>query len=458
MAERRATEGQAKAALSAFNQRQWQEVIALLDSGRYRDAATLLKKSEASASANGNHALAAVLNATRQICLAGKDFHTEVNHHRHAYTVATKREKQLREHLQVILNILAGRAPGIEKGVTTSSAASSLSDHEQQIPGILKRLQSLLGWSDKTNASHAYPLKPSGADHEPEQPEKSRPLTAPTSTGYKNALALPPHGPSPQPDGHPIDHRPSLAIYCLGPFAVHQNDTLITEWDGLKGLSILKYMISQRGKPIPKEMLMEVVWPDADPESARRNLHQAMYSLRQTLRQAEPDFQHITFHNDSYRFNPEMKLWIDFVQFENYVKEGERLEANGNEREALRAFAIAEEFYQGKFLEEDPYEEWALGQREHLQSLYLKIVDWLTEHYLRQMEYAAATALCHKALAQDSCYELAHRRLMKCHIAQGQRHLAVRQYHACVRLLHEELDLEPSSETESVYHRIISSN
>ena len=59
-----------------------------------------------------------------------------------------------------------------------------------------------------------------------------------------------------------------------------------------------------------------------------------------------------------------------------------------------------------------------------------------------------------KLVMEDNCYEEAHRRLMECYLAQGQRHLAVRQYQTCAETLREELDLAPSEETVTLYRHI----
>jgi DNA-binding SARP family transcriptional activator len=247
---------------------------------------------------------------------------------------------------------------------------------------------------------------------------------------------------------------PSLVVYCLGPFRVYQNDQLIADWIGLKGQCVLKYLVAHRGRPIAKDILMDVLWPDADSDAARRNLHQAVYCLRQTLRRGHPDFEHIQFENDCYLLNPEMDIWLDFEEFKRHVRAGRRLDAAGQLAEAIAEYSVAESLYQGDFLEEDLYEDWPRLQREHTRATYLDIVDRLSEHYVRQSEYTAATALCRKVLAQDNCYEEAHRRLIQCYLAQGQRHLAVRQYQSCVQALREELDLAPSEETAELYRRI----
>jgi DNA-binding SARP family transcriptional activator len=249
---------------------------------------------------------------------------------------------------------------------------------------------------------------------------------------------------------------PSLVIYCLGPFRVYQNDQLITDWSSLKGQCILKYLATHRERPVAKDLLMDHFWRDARPEAARRNLHQAIYSLRQTLRRGQPGFQHIRFENDCYLLNPEMDIWLDFEEFEKHVQAGRRLEATGQLAEAMVEYGIAEGLYQGDFLAEDLYEDWPSLRREHIRNMYLDIADRLSEYYVQQGEHTAAVALCQKILARDNCYEGAHRRLMRCYLAQGQRHLAVRQYQTCVEALRAELDLTSSEETVALYRHITS--
>jgi DNA-binding SARP family transcriptional activator len=76
---------------------------------------------------------------------------------------------------------------------------------------------------------------------------------------------------------------------------------------------------------------------------------------------------------------------------------------------------------------------------------------------LQQGEYGPAIALCNKTLAKDEYHEEAHKSLIQCYLAQGQRHLAIRHYFAYVEALKSGLDLEPSEEIKSLYQRIMSS-
>lgn len=250
------------------------------------------------------------------------------------------------------------------------------------------------------------------------------------------------------------DTRSPLAMYCLGSFRAYQNDRLITDWNGLKGQAILKYLVAHQGTPIARDILMDVFWPDASPEAARRNLHQAIYSLRQTLKREQPDVQHIRFEGECYALNPELNIWLDYQEFERHIQSARQLERAGQIAEAMATYGIAAELYQGDFLKDDLYVDWPRWRREHLRNLYFEVIDRLSAYYLAQANYTAAIALCQKILAQDRCHEEAHRRLMQCYLAIGQRHAAVRQYQTCVAALQAELDLTPSEETMALYKQI----
>lgn len=263
--------------------------------------------------------------------------------------------------------------------------------------------------------------------------------------------ASPPLHSSPQHPG-----LPSLAAYCLGQFQVYQDEELVENWTSRKGLSVFKYLILEHPAPVGKEILMDTFWPDCDPESARRNLHQAIYSLRQTFRGEQQEFHHIWFKNDCYSLNPNMETWIDFREFQKCIEAGRRLEIAGQIEEAIEQYGTAEGLYHGDFLDEDPYEEWPVVQRQQLLNQYLSLVDKLSEFYFQNRQYAAAVHFCQKILAKDRCFETAHRRLMQCYLAQGLRHLAIRQYQTCIRALREEVDIEPSEEMVTLYKHIVS--
>jgi DNA-binding SARP family transcriptional activator len=230
--------------------------------------------------------------------------------------------------------------------------------------------------------------------------------------------------------------EPTLVVYCLGPFQVYQD------------------LVTHRKRPIAKEVLMELFWPDASPDAARNNLNVAIYGLRQTLRQIRPDFSHVLFQNDAYLLNPELHIWVDIEAFRKSLRTARDLEQRGELALAIREYRAAVDLYQGEFLAEDSYEDWLLSQRQSLEHDHFNLLDLLSRYYFDQEEFDVCATMCSKMLAFDPCREMAHRRLMRCYSHKRQRYLALRQYHLCVEALTRELDVGPSQRTKELYEQI----
>ncbi len=272
----------------------------------------------------------------------------------------------------------------------------------------------------------------------------------------KNRSKAPPNGNGvvrvmPAPDSL----RSTLIVYCLGVFRMYYNDWSITNFPGRKAKSVLKYLVLNHARPVGKEVLMELFWPEADPDAARNNLNVAIYSLRQMFREADPDFSYILFKDDSYQLNPDLQLWVDMEAFIEHERAGRKLAQSGERPLAIREYCIADALYQGELFEDDRYEDWISEQRHALEISHINLLDQLSEYYLQAKNYTAVEAPCRKILSIDSCHEGAHCRLMQCYSQQGQYHLALRQYHECVETLQRELGSPPSPDTLALYDQIV---
>jgi DNA-binding SARP family transcriptional activator len=405
----------------------------LIENDQYEDAAEFLDRARVSCERNGGETLIELFVAAQHICRMCGQSRAEMVWHLQAQERASERESELRNQLQALLEKLGGgdsgkphlTSNGSKSGTSPKSKPAKETSENRRLWGIFQGLFSA--------------RRPAG----PPSRAPEAPVRPPASASASNGAAAGDHQP-----------RTLLTVYCLGPFRVFRGDRMISAWPSLKGKSIFKYLIKHHHTPISKDVLMDVFWPEADVENARRNLHQAIYSLRQTLKQGQPDFQAILSEKDHYQINPELELRLDFEEFERYVKNGRRLESAGKIVEAMAEYAGAEELYRGDFLEEDLYEDSVCLQRERIRAEYLDLADRLSAHYAQQGDYAAAISLCQKILGKDNCHEKAHRRLMHCYQATGQTSLAVRQYQLCVNTLKTELEVSPSAETQRLFKNI----
>jgi len=243
-----------------------------------------------------------------------------------------------------------------------------------------------------------------------------------------------------------------VAVHMLGAFSMAIGD-LTVRLPPSRGLSLLKYLFLHHKQNTPREVLMDIFWPDAEPEMARNNLNVAMHSLRRALRSVI-FLPVIIFEDGAYGLEPNLQVWLDIEEFERCVKAGRRLEARNQLTAAVTEYETAISLYQGDFLEQNPYEEWTVLDRERLRIAYLDTLDRLSQIYFDQEHYAACITICQLILTRDRCREDAHCLLMCCYSRQRQYHLALRQYQICIEALHAELEVEPALETKQLYERI----
>lgn len=250
------------------------------------------------------------------------------------------------------------------------------------------------------------------------------------------------------------DLTSDLEVYFFGTFRVYRNNVLINCLSKSRAKQLLKYLILNRGKAIPKEVLMDRFWPDHDEGSARNNLNVAVYCLRQALKTNSTDCVHVLFQDGCYFLNNRIQLTVDTEIFEQHVKAADRLEVQGKIAEAIEQYTLAEQLYTSDFLAEDLYEEWSLELREHYKALYVRLLGKLSNYYYQERMLDDCIIVNRKITSIEMGDEHAHRRLMECFARLNQRHLALRQYELCRNILAKEFELKPSRETVLLYQYI----
>jgi DNA-binding SARP family transcriptional activator len=243
-----------------------------------------------------------------------------------------------------------------------------------------------------------------------------------------------------------------VAVHMLGPFTLMIGERSV-KLPMSRGLSLLQYLLLHHRQHTPREVLMDIFWPDAEPETARNNLNVAIHGLRTALRSVM-FLPVIIFEDGAYGLAPDLQVWLDAEEFEKYVKSGQQLESRKQLNKAVNEYETAISLYQGDFLADTPYESWTVLDRERLRIAYLDTLAHLSLICFNQERYAACVNLCQLILARDICREDVHCRLMLCYSRLGQAPLALRQYQVCVEALQGELDVKPAPETTELYQCI----
>jgi LuxR family maltose regulon positive regulatory protein len=250
-----------------------------------------------------------------------------------------------------------------------------------------------------------------------------------------------------------------LIVRMLGTFEVTRGEEGIPakDWRSKKALSVFKYLASQKERYlIPRDVLMDLLWPDSTPEAASKNLGMALSSLRKTL---EPDTargesSYLVVSGDSLRLELGKGGWIDYKLFSKRIKEAGDARMLKDDNLYLEKLKEAEELYRGDFLAEDLYEDWCAPERERLRNQYLSLLLDISDEYLRRDNAYAALHNIVKAIQADPSREDLCRRQMEVCSRMGDRAGVERAFKRLSGYLKEEFDVDPSPETAELYHSL----
>ncbi len=221
-----------------------------------------------------------------------------------------------------------------------------------------------------------------------------------------------------------------------------------------QSLTLLKLLAARVGRAVPREVLSEWLWPEADERSGRERLKVTIYALRHQLRAAGLNEEIIETVDGAYLLRREA-VWIDVEAFDRCVTDGSARQRQEQWEAALHSYMEARRLYRGDYMEENIHADWCAEERDRLREVHLEMMASMAECHAACDRYPEAVSLYRSILVDDPCREGIHRTLMT-HLARlGHYDSAVAQYHHCARILAEELDVEPMPETRRLYERIL---
>lgn len=249
-----------------------------------------------------------------------------------------------------------------------------------------------------------------------------------------------------------------LCIRTLGHFAVSVGgvDLALDQWPRKQAVQLFKFLAFRAGRPTHREQLSEYLWPDAGEDQARSRLKVTIHFLRQKLREAGIHDEIVATEGSSYVLR-DARIWVDATAFEHLAASGREHQRAGRMREAVHDFEEARRLYRGDFMEADQYADWCAEERVRLSETFLDVLSRLAELYAARGDHASAAQACHAALVVEPCREDIHYALMRSLVALNRTERAIAQYRRCRQILRDELGVEPSPKTESLFLSLTSS-
>jgi DNA-binding SARP family transcriptional activator/tetratricopeptide (TPR) repeat protein len=229
-----------------------------------------------------------------------------------------------------------------------------------------------------------------------------------------------------------------VRLQTLGGFRVlvHGEPIPAAAWQSKKARDLLKVLVGRRGRAIHREELVEVLWPDEPPSRTSNRLSVALSVVRSVLdpdRSAGPD-HHVEADRQTARLVLN-HVAVDLEEFHAELAQGRAAERRGDDDLARVRFRRAESLYVGDLFEEDPYEDWAVAEREQARQEYLDACRWLAADAARRGEQDEASRFLFRVLQRDPYDEAAHLDLVR-GMGAARRHGEARRLYGqyCARM------------------------
>lgn len=247
----------------------------------------------------------------------------------------------------------------------------------------------------------------------------------------------------------------TLEVRLFGKISMRSPAGSVPELEGGKAQELLSYLLLHRNRPHSREVLAELLWGESSPAHAKKYLRQALWQLHTTLDSllGMVGERIMLVESEWVRVNAAVDLWLDVEVFEQSCSLIQGLSGRQIDPRHIPALRAAVDLYRGDLLE-DSYQDWCLYEREHLQNLYLTLLDKLMLFSEAHGAYEEGIEFGTRILRHDRTRERTHRGMMRLQYLDGDRTAALHQYQRCAAALNEELGVEPARSTHELYEQI----
>ncbi|MDQ3762842.1 MAG: tetratricopeptide repeat protein [Actinomycetota bacterium] len=229
---------------------------------------------------------------------------------------------------------------------------------------------------------------------------------------------------------------PTVFIQTLGVFRVIRDGVPVpqTEWKSKKARDLLKILVT-RHRPTPRDQLMELLWPEAEPAVASNRLSVLLSTVRDVLQPHPTGEGPLITTDGAVSLNP-TQVSIDVNNF--LTQATAALDAHRTQQpDATPRLKAAIATHTGDFLEEDPYQEWAYALAEQVRATHIALLRALSTRLRQAGDTDAVVHYTLRLLEHDHFDEQAHLNLIGVLLDTGRLGEAHRHYHSYVRRITE---------------------
>jgi DNA-binding SARP family transcriptional activator len=250
---------------------------------------------------------------------------------------------------------------------------------------------------------------------------------------------------------------PPMQVQLLGDFRLVRDGRPIPDSDWPRPVTrrLAQYFALHRGVALPRDQILDDLWPDLPPDKGWSNFRTVYSQLRRVVEpymRPKVESRYFSLEGERYLFDPGGYVTVDAVEFETAVRGA--IAVADQPLPALPDDLLTQLENYRPLLTELAYEEWLIAPRERLETTYLEGCLYVARGQLSYGRPAEAVVWARRAIARAPWLEEGYRTLMRAYARQDQRSLALKTYEEAVHALQDELNAAPSAMTQWLLTRL----
>ncbi|MGN9907769.1 BTAD domain-containing putative transcriptional regulator [Phytohabitans sp. LJ34] len=221
---------------------------------------------------------------------------------------------------------------------------------------------------------------------------------------------------------------------------------------------LLAVLLLRANTPVSTESLLDLLWPEAPPPSARANLQSYVSDLRRLLHAGEPaDPPRLHRASGGYQLRAAAEE-LDAAVFERLAGQGRQALSEQRHAPAVEHFAQALARWRGPVLEDLPLPAALQPEVERLEELRMMVLEDSFQARLGLAEPAVLAAELAELTARHPLCERLWAHLMLALYRAGRQADALDAYQRIYRLLDQELGVRPGPALQRLHQQILAAD
>jgi len=250
------------------------------------------------------------------------------------------------------------------------------------------------------------------------------------------------------------DEPEQLIVRLFGDFKVFKGGKRLEgkQLQRSKVRALLIHLALNMGRGVPRDYLLERIWPEKDYSHAKDNFYSTWSMLNSMLSKDTKTSPYLSNKQGLCRLEPKYVL-TDVHEFERLSKAV--IFQQGSVADRVDAIYRLEQLYRGDIMSGTHIDTYVQAAQCRYRAILVDVMIEASLLFSREGNDTNAVWFARKAYDTDPTREDVYRTLMAMQDKAGQRTSALKTYFDCKRFLSEELGILPSQKTIALYQELV---